>query len=105
MIRKAPKAASAAHESSSHILVSLMAERSTHHLLFQERSGFLKGLQRSAVGRQVLHLGTRLGVAEMAKGEQRGNREAKKPKAAKPKTNAAAPSTKGSVSSSTGSKK
>jgi hypothetical protein len=41
----------------------------------------------------------------MAKGEQRGNREAKKPKAAKPKTIAAAPSTKGSVNPSTGSKK
>jgi hypothetical protein len=31
----------------------------------------------------------------MAKGEQRGNREAKKPKKAKPKVIAAAPSTKG----------
>ena len=33
----------------------------------------------------------------MPKGEQRGNREAKKPKKEKPKTTAAAPSTKGSV--------
>jgi hypothetical protein len=33
----------------------------------------------------------------MAKGEQRGNREAKKPKKEKPKTIAAAPSTKNSV--------
>ncbi|WP_457091459.1 hypothetical protein [Microvirga sp. P5_D2] len=41
----------------------------------------------------------------MAKGEQRGNRETKKPKAAKPKTIAAAPSTKGTVNASTGSKK
>jgi hypothetical protein len=41
----------------------------------------------------------------MAKGEQRGNREAKKPKKEKPKTIAAAPSTKGTVSSSTASKK
>jgi hypothetical protein len=31
----------------------------------------------------------------MPKGEQRGNREAKKPKKEKPKTNAAAPSLKG----------
>lgn len=31
----------------------------------------------------------------MAKGEQKGNREKKKPKAEKPKTIAAAPSTKG----------
>jgi hypothetical protein len=31
----------------------------------------------------------------MAKGEQKGNREAKKPKAVKPKTIAAAPSQKG----------
>ncbi len=31
----------------------------------------------------------------MPKGEQRGNREAKKPKKEKPKTTAAAPSTKG----------
>jgi hypothetical protein len=41
----------------------------------------------------------------MAKGEQRGNREAKKPKKEKTKTIAAAPSTKGTVSSSTGAKK
>jgi hypothetical protein len=41
----------------------------------------------------------------MAKGEQRGNREAKKPKKEKTKTIAAAPSTKGTVSASTGSKK
>jgi hypothetical protein len=41
----------------------------------------------------------------MAKGEQRGNREAKKPKKEKIKTIAAAPSTKGTVSSSNGSKK
>jgi hypothetical protein len=41
----------------------------------------------------------------MAKGEQRGNREAKKPKTAKPKTIAAAPSMKGTASSSTGVKK
>ena len=33
----------------------------------------------------------------MAKGEQRGNREAKKPKKEKPKTNASAPSQKGSM--------
>ncbi len=33
----------------------------------------------------------------MAKGEQKGNREKKKPKAVKPKTIAAAPSTKGAV--------
>jgi len=33
----------------------------------------------------------------MPKGEQRGNREAKKPKKEKPKTTAAAPSNKGSV--------
>ena len=31
----------------------------------------------------------------MAKGEQKGNRESKKPKKEKPKTIAAAPSTKG----------
>jgi hypothetical protein len=37
------------------------------------------------------------GVIDMAKGEQRGNREAKKPKKEKPKTIAAAPSTKGTV--------
>ncbi len=41
----------------------------------------------------------------MAKGEQRGNREAKKPKKEKQKTIAAAPSQKGIISSSTGSKK
>lgn len=41
----------------------------------------------------------------MAKGEQRGNREAKKPKKEKTKTIAAAPSTEGTVGSSTGSKK
>lgn len=33
----------------------------------------------------------------MAKGQQRGNREAKKPKKEKPKTIAAAPSQKGKV--------
>ena len=33
----------------------------------------------------------------MAKGEQRGNREAKKPKKEKPKTNASAPSLKGAM--------
>ena len=41
----------------------------------------------------------------MAKGEQRGNREAKKPKKEKPKTIAAAPSTKGTTSSGAGTKK
>jgi hypothetical protein len=41
----------------------------------------------------------------MAKGEQRGNREAKKPKKEKAKTIAAAPSTKGTVGSSIGAKK
>jgi hypothetical protein len=41
----------------------------------------------------------------MAKGEQRGNREAKKPKKEKSKTIAAAPSTKGTAGLSTGSKK
>jgi hypothetical protein len=41
----------------------------------------------------------------MAKGEQRGNREAKKPKKEKPKTIAAAPSTKGlTVQKPTGGK-
>ena len=43
--------------------------------------------------------------ADMAKGEQRGNREAKKPKKEKPKTIAAAPSMKGTAGSSAGSKK
>ena len=41
----------------------------------------------------------------MAKGEQRGNREAKQPKKEKPKTIAAAPSMKGTSGSSNGSKK
>jgi hypothetical protein len=41
----------------------------------------------------------------MAKGEQRGNREAKKPKKEKPKTIAAAASQKGTIGSSIGSKK
>ena len=41
----------------------------------------------------------------MPKGEQRGNREAKKPKKDKPKTNAAAPSLKGTAGSSSGPKK
>ncbi len=41
----------------------------------------------------------------MAKGEQRGNREAKKPKTEKPKTIAAAASQKGTVAPSAGSKK
>ena len=41
----------------------------------------------------------------MPKGEQRGNREAKKPKKEKPKTIAAAPSMKGTAGSSGGSKK
>jgi len=41
----------------------------------------------------------------MAKGEQRGNREAKKPKKEETKTIAAEPSTKGSVGSNTGSRK
>jgi hypothetical protein len=36
----------------------------------------------------------------MARGEQHGNREAKKPKKEKPKTIAAAPSTKGSAGAS-----
>ena len=40
----------------------------------------------------------------MPKGEQRGNREAKKPKKEKPKTIAAAPSMKGTAGSSGGSK-
>ncbi|WP_293854085.1 hypothetical protein [uncultured Alsobacter sp.] len=38
-----------------------------------------------------------MGEIDVAKGEQRGNREAKKPKKEKPKTIAAAPSTKGTV--------
>ena len=41
----------------------------------------------------------------MPKGEQRGNREAKKPKKEKPKTIAAAPSMKDTAGSSGGSKK
>ena len=41
----------------------------------------------------------------MARGEQRGNREAKKPKKEKPKTIAAAPSTKGLAGSTSASKK
>ena len=41
----------------------------------------------------------------MAKGEQRGNREAKKPKKEKQKTIAAAQSMKGATSSNAGSKK
>jgi hypothetical protein len=41
----------------------------------------------------------------MAKGEQRGNREAKKPKKEKPKTIAAAASQKGTIGSSTGANK
>jgi hypothetical protein len=41
----------------------------------------------------------------MAKGEQRGNREAKKPKKEKTKTIAAAPSMKGATGSNPGSKK
>jgi hypothetical protein len=40
----------------------------------------------------------------MASGEQRGNREAKKPKKEKPKTNAAAPSTKGTVNAAVDAK-
>ena len=41
----------------------------------------------------------------MAKGQQRGNREAKKPKKEKPKTIAAAPSTKGlAIQKSSGAK-
>jgi hypothetical protein len=45
------------------------------------------------------------GGAAMPKGEQRGNREAKKPKKEKEKTTAAAPSIKGSTGSNAGSKK
>jgi hypothetical protein len=41
----------------------------------------------------------------MAKGEQRGNREAKKPKKEKPKTIAAAASQKGTLGAIAGSKK
>jgi hypothetical protein len=41
----------------------------------------------------------------MPKGEQRGNREAKKPKKEEPKTTAAAPSMKGTAGSSGESKK
>ncbi|HWV45473.1 MAG TPA: hypothetical protein VN039_05515 [Nitrospira sp.] len=41
----------------------------------------------------------------MAKGEQRGNREAKKPKKEKPKVIAAAPSLKGTMSSGATGKK
>jgi hypothetical protein len=53
--------------------------------------------------------GFRFGAATeesvMAKGEQKGNRETKKPKKEKPKTIAAAPSTKGSGSTTTYGKK
>ena len=41
----------------------------------------------------------------MAKGEKRGNREAKKPKQERPKTIAAAPSTKGTGGSGPAAKK
>ena len=54
---------------------------------------------------QMLDSGLSPGGATMAKGEQRGNREAKKPKKEKTKTIAAAPSTKGTVASITASKK
>jgi hypothetical protein len=41
----------------------------------------------------------------MPKGEQRGNREARKPKKEKARTSAAAPSTKGSVGATVDSKR
>ena len=47
---------------------------------------------RSFPGLQVLRSGQVIGEATMAKGEQRGNREAKKPKKAQTKVTAAAPS-------------
>jgi hypothetical protein len=53
----------------------------------------------------VLYSGQPRGDPDMAKGEQRGNREAKKPKKEKPKESAAAPSTKGTVASIARSKK
>ncbi len=46
-----------------------------------------------------------IGGAAMPKGEQKGNREAKKPKKEKPKTIAAAPSQKGASGPSSGSSK
>ena len=53
----------------------------------------------------MLHSKLTRGGTDMAKGEQRGNREAKKPKKEKTKTIAAAPSLKGTAASSAGSKK
>ena len=60
---------------------------------------------RSTRVHRVLHSGQPRGETDMAKGEQRGNREAKKPKKEKPKESAAAPSTKGTVASISGSRK
>ena len=54
---------------------------------------------------EMLQSRSHSGDTDMAKGEQRGNREAKKPKKEKPKESAAAPSTKGTVASIASSKK
>jgi hypothetical protein len=60
------------------------------------------GVGRNAARRQAimraLHSAAQQECPVMPKGEQRGNREAKKPKKDKPKTNASAPSLKGATS-------
>ena len=60
---------------------------------------------RSMGAQEMLQSRPLEGETDMAKGEQRGNREAKKPKKEKPKESAAAPSTKGTVASIASSKK
>ncbi len=59
----------------------------------------------SVSGLEVLRSQRPTGGTVMAKGEQRGNREAKKPKQDKPKTIAAAAPQKGTVASIPQSKK
>ena len=54
---------------------------------------------------EMLQSKSHRGETDMAKGEQRGNREAKKPKKEKPKESAAASPTKGTLASISGSKK
>jgi len=67
------------------------------HKIHQRRrvsSDYIQAGQRSFSLTKRHHIFT--GAMVMAKGEQKGNREAKKPKKEKPKTVAAAPSQKGS---------
>lgn len=108
--RKFKSAAARRSASLACVMSSTMSASRDVHLrileavLFEKMSPSVASLAmgRNAARRQApkraLHSAAQQECPVMPKGEQRGNREAKKPKKDKPKTNASAPSLKGATS-------